>query len=230
MQRHGGCRERFKRDLRDAPGARVGVDPRSGEGPTLSTAAAPVIAATRLRAGSAASARAAASLVRQAITTARGCGPPARSWCAVTARFATRQWWPRAAGPGPTSRCPCRPIRNWPRRSPTSTRRHGPWCVIPVRSSATPPGSGSPRVGFRRSDRRTFGTSAVGAFRRQRRMAEPGRHGTQPDPRRRMPYRWRTRQSPRCDDAPQTDQHPGPDRSPRPAPDRPSTRRVAVAA
>ncbi|WP_211588763.1 IS1380 family transposase [Allorhizocola rhizosphaerae] len=42
---------------------------------TISTpAAAPVIAATRLRAGNAASARAAASLVRQAITTARACG------------------------------------------------------------------------------------------------------------------------------------------------------------
>jgi Transposase DDE domain group 1 len=42
---------------------------------TLSTpAAAPVIAATRLRAGNAASARSAASLVRQAITTARECG------------------------------------------------------------------------------------------------------------------------------------------------------------
>lgn len=42
---------------------------------TISTpAAAPVIAATRLRAGNAASARAAASLVRQAIMTARGCG------------------------------------------------------------------------------------------------------------------------------------------------------------
>lgn len=42
---------------------------------TISTpAAAPVIAATRLRAGNAASARAAASLIRQAIATARACG------------------------------------------------------------------------------------------------------------------------------------------------------------
>lgn len=42
---------------------------------TISTpVAAPVIAATRLRAGNAASGRAAASLVRQAIATARGCG------------------------------------------------------------------------------------------------------------------------------------------------------------
>ena len=42
---------------------------------TISTpAAAPVVAATRLRAGNAASARAAASLVRRAITTARACG------------------------------------------------------------------------------------------------------------------------------------------------------------
>lgn len=46
---------------------------------TISTAAAaPVIAATRLRGGSAGSARGAASLVRQAIATARACGATGR--------------------------------------------------------------------------------------------------------------------------------------------------------
>ena len=51
--------------------------------------AAPVIAATRLRGGNAASARGAASLAAQAIGTARAAAAPGRSWSGWTRRSTT---------------------------------------------------------------------------------------------------------------------------------------------
>jgi hypothetical protein len=69
---------------------RLGLSPQIT---TISTAqAAPVIAEARLRSGRAASGRAAASQIKQAITTARACrAGPGRSWSAAIQRLAPRK-------------------------------------------------------------------------------------------------------------------------------------------
>ena len=68
---------------------------------TISTpTAAPVVAGIRLRAGKAGSGRGAASMVREAINTARAAGATGGSWSAATPPTATARWSPRALKAG----------------------------------------------------------------------------------------------------------------------------------
>ena len=68
--------------------------------------AAPVIAAVRLRGGSAASARGAGSFIAEAISVPGRPGAAARSWCGWTRRTTARQPCRQSAAPGRTSRSP----------------------------------------------------------------------------------------------------------------------------
>jgi hypothetical protein len=78
---------------------------------TLSTpSAAPVVAGIRLRAGKAGSGKGAASMVTEAISTARAAVPGARSWFGETPGSVTATSWPRPGPAVPGSRlCSPRP-------------------------------------------------------------------------------------------------------------------------
>ena len=116
---------------------------------------APMIVATRLRKGSANSARGAARLVADALRTSRACGATGLLVVRADSAFYGRDVIAATAGPGPGSRSPPARTRPCAARSPRSRSRRGRPSATPARcstsslasGSATPrsPRSGSPR-------------------------------------------------------------------------------------
>jgi hypothetical protein len=84
------------------------------------------------------------------------------------------------------------------------------------RSRPDPPRPRHRRAGLRRSHRRALGAPAVRSVRRQRRMAQPRRHGPQPAARRQLSDRPALRHGTGRDRPPAPGQHPDPHRPPRP--------------
>jgi hypothetical protein len=135
---------------------------------TVSTPlAAPVIAATRLRGGNAASARGAASMIAQSVTAARACGATGMIVVRMDSAFYAPPRSARPAARAYGSRSP----RGWTPgcgpRSPPSARTPGLPSGIPARSGTSRPAPGSPtprspRSRTRRSPRRKAGRSPPG--------------------------------------------------------------------
>ena len=105
--------------------------------------AAPLIVGTRLRKGSANSARGAALLVADAIRAAgAGAGGPDGSGLVIlraNSAFYGYPVWRRPAGPAPGSPSPCAPARPSPGRSRASPRTPGSRSTKPTRSGTTKP-------------------------------------------------------------------------------------------
>ena len=113
---------------------------------TISTPlAAPVIAGTRLRGGNAASARGAASMITEAVTTARAAGCSGTLVVRMDSAFygAPAVAAPPAR-PGRASRSPCGWIPRSAPRSPLSARTPGRRSATPARSGMSSCAAGSP--------------------------------------------------------------------------------------
>src|SRR5512144_1780275 len=110
----------------------------------LNILAATVVAAARLRGGNAGSARGAASLVAEAITTARLAGATGLLVVRADSAYYAGAFVAACRRNGPGSRSPC----GWTRRSngpsPPSPRTPGPRSSTRTRSTTSRPVSGSP--------------------------------------------------------------------------------------
>jgi hypothetical protein len=110
---------------------------------TISTSGgAPVIAGIRLRAGRAGSGKGAASMVTEAVRTARAAGASGQILVRGDSAYAQQRRGRRLPeSPSPVLRGAGQEPRGGGRRSPPSGRTRGPRCTTPARSSIPTPGS-----------------------------------------------------------------------------------------